>query len=123
MSIFISLDRATATAKSIEIRLTGNSARYALAPSKGVAVSAPFAFESMSITDNAVVFGVKPGAVLRGTVTLHLAPAQRDDRPPVLLINNLDLDGAMVTYPTNNGPMVQLLTSGQEIALSGFAHD
>ncbi len=122
MSVVVTFTGAVATTNSVKIGLVDNSAHYTLAASQGVAVNGAFTFSSLSITQNAVLFGVGAGATFTGTVTLDVTPNQPNGTP-VLLVSNLTVDSASVTYPTNDGPETQVLSPGQELTLSGFVVD
>jgi len=122
MSVVVTFTGATATTNSVKIGLVENSAHYTLASSQGVSVNGTFTFNTLSITQNAVVFGVSPGAAFTGTLTLDVVP-NAANVPPSLLVSNLNVDSATVTYPTNDGPETQVLTPGQELTLSGFVID
>ena len=122
MSVTVTFTGATATTNSVKIALVENSAHYVLAASQGVSVNGTFTFTSLSITQNAVQFGVTPSATFNGTIVLDVAPNQPGGLPSIL-VSNLNVDTATVTYPTNEGPETQVLTPGQELTLSGFVVD
>lgn len=122
MSVVVTFTGAVATTTSVKVGLVDNSAHYTLAASQGVAVSGTFTFNSLSITQNAVQFGVGAGATFTGTITLDVTPNQPNGTP-VILVSNLTVDSATVTYPTNDGPETQVLTPGQELTLAGFVAD
>lgn len=122
MSVVVTFTGAVATTNSVKVGLVENSAHYTLASSQGVAVNGTFTFNTLSITQNAVLFGVAAGATFTGTVTLDVTPNQPNGTP-VILVSNLTVDSATVTYPTNDGPETQVLTPGQELTLSGFVAD
>lgn len=122
MSVVVTLTGATATTNSVKIALVENSAHYGLAAAQGVQINGTFAFNTLSITQNAVQFGVSPGASFTGAVTLNVIPNAPSGAPSIL-VSNLDVDSATVTYPTNDGPETQMLTPGQELTLSGFVVD
>uniref|UniRef100_B0T4K3 Uncharacterized protein n=1 Tax=Caulobacter sp. (strain K31) TaxID=366602 RepID=B0T4K3_CAUSK len=119
MSVVVTFTGAVATTNSVKVGLVENSAHYTLASSQGVAVNGTFTFNTLSVTQNAVLFGVAAGATFTGTITLDVTPNQPNGTP-VILVSNLTVDSATVTYPTNDGPETQVLTPGQELTLSGF---
>jgi hypothetical protein len=120
MTITITLNGATATT-SISVSLLNGSATYALKSSEGVQVAGSCTFNALLITADALNFGVSPGTTFYGSLVLNVIPSGTN--PPVILVDKLDVDMATVTYPTEDGPVTQVLTPGTPVALAGFVTD
>ena len=121
MAISLNFFNAITTTSSMKVSLVDNSASCRLDPSEGVWINGTLSFNSLSITQTQIVFGVAPGTQLNAAITLNVIPY--GSSPPVILVSNLNVDSATVTYPTDQGPETQVLIPGEEMVLSGFVVD
>lgn len=122
MAVVISLTGATATTSSVTVNLMNNTGNYTLASNQGIVVAGSFSFSTLSVTTHSVKFGVAPQSSFEGSISLDVVPTPSTNTP-VIEINNITVDTATVTYPTEDGPVTQVLTPGQPMPLTGYTPD
>lgn len=118
-SITINLAGGTATSNNVFVEL----ANSAVAPgsSDGVVVAMASALTNVSVFSAEITVATASGAQFSGSIAIPISWTS-SETPTVTLNNLLNPTGspATVTWPTENGPEVQILSPGDPLVLSGI---
>lgn len=113
--ITINYQNVTLTSSSAQISVSQGS--FGLETSGGLSISGTAGFDALYVTSSVVNFASQSGAMFNAAVSVMVAANSGSD--PVITATNFS-GNVTVSWPTSNGPQIQMLSPGNPITLSGF---
>jgi hypothetical protein len=106
-----------ATASSVQLLLLDGAA-WRLDPTRALSFSGTFPITYLNATETALNFGLDPGSPLNFTVSLPIEV--QPGGTPVVEVTNVT-GNIIVEWPSDVGPQVEVLESGEPVNLGGLA--
>lgn len=116
--ITVTLTKAVAATNLVGFGLTG--ADFVLDVGTAAELTISGGATNCTFLGRQIYIATGVGAQMSGMLTIAIAP-QGGETPPTFVVNNITFASASITWPTDEGPVTQALTTGTPMPLAGIS--